>query len=215
MKRQQTQKLHDYWRKLYAVSGIPERSAIEPMAIRDLLGDTFILEFNLNGDINYRLAGTRLCAAFGGELKGSGFSSPWSNEERETIDNILNSVGEDEVLAILGCTATSRGGRRLAVEILALPLVQNGEKHKRLLGITTPAERPYWLGMDPIVNMALMSLRIVDPATELVQTNNRFNMIKTEIGHSMEQPHDIRRVKHLTVLEGGRSDQPGENGINA
>ena len=89
MKQTQSVKLHNYWKELYRQSGTPERSQIEPMAIRDILGDTFILEFEEAGDINYRLAGTRLCAIFGSELKGQKFSDPWRIDGRESITSIV------------------------------------------------------------------------------------------------------------------------------
>lgn len=215
MKQQQSIKLHAYWRELFADGNIPERSAIEPMAIRDILGDTFILEFEPSGNTVYRLAGTRLCAAYGGELKATSFTRMWAGKDDETIANILDSVGEENVMALIGCSAISKSGRGLSLETLILPLLQEGEKHKRLLGITTPVSRPYWLGMDPISTLSLSSLRIIDPALDEQPFNTRFTMIRQKTDPVALPVRPSRRVKHLTILEGGRSERSNDQGLNA
>src|SRR3979411_214660 len=50
----------------------PERGDIEPGAIRNVLGDSFIIAYDPEADHPFRLAGTRVCALFGRELKGEG-----------------------------------------------------------------------------------------------------------------------------------------------
>jgi len=210
MKQTQSVKLHNYWKELYGQSGVPERSQIEPMAIRDILGDTFILEFNTSGDINYRLAGTRLCAIFGSELKGQEFSSPWRNDGQETIADIVKSAARDNSIAIFGSTAVSKSGRKISIETLVLPLLHNGQKERRMLGVTSPISRPYWLGMDPIVSLNLSSLRIVEPKLENKLINSRFSVLKNSNPVPVSSIGASRKIKHLTVLEGGlsKTDEP-------
>ena len=68
----------EYWLTLHAGANAgrtgefgniwPERSDIQPSACPDILGDMFILDIN-NIGCRYRLAGTRLCAMHGRELK--------------------------------------------------------------------------------------------------------------------------------------------------
>ena len=55
----------------------PERADIEPGAIRQVLGDTFVLEVDGRASHPFRIAGTRLCALFGRELKGESFIKLW------------------------------------------------------------------------------------------------------------------------------------------
>lgn len=211
MKQQQTRELYAYWSELYSQGKIPERSLIEPMAIRKVLGDTFILEFTGSGKIIYRLAGTRLCAAFGAELKGRAFDAPWQDGEKNTIDTILRSSSEDGVAALMGCSATSKSGRSVFTETMILPLLHNGEKAGRLLGITTPTTRPYWLGMDPISDMTMTSLRIIDPSLASEPFNTKFKVVKTPppaLTASTARPVAIqgRRIRHLTIMDGGKPD---------
>jgi hypothetical protein len=206
MKQTQSVKLHNYWNELYALSGTPERSLVEPMAIRDILGDTFILEFEPSGDIIYRLAGTRLCAIFGNELKGQNFSAPWRIDGQDTITDIVKSAARDSSIAVFGSTAVSKSGRKISVETLILPLLHNGQKEKRMLGVSTPISRPYWLGMDPVASLNLSSLRIIEPKLENNLMNSRFSLLKNSNFAHAPSTNSFKKVKHLTVLEGGLSN---------
>ncbi len=203
MKQTQTAKLLDYWNELYAVAGVPERSQIEPMAIRDILGDTFILERDAGDKIQYRLAGTRLCAIFGKELKGEQFALPWRAEGRDSIVEIINSATKDSTIALIGSVATSKSGREISLETLILPLLQNGKKSVRMVGITTPISRPYWLGMDPITVQRLRTLRIIRPDKQSRLLNSRFSVFNNQNPVAIQKRPVVKKVKHLTVLDGG------------
>ncbi len=205
MKQTQSVKLHTYWKELYAESGVPERSRIEPMAIRDILGDTFILEFDESNDVRYRLAGTRLCEIFGTELKGQNFSEPWQINGQETIKGIIIAAARDTSIAVFGSTATSKSGREISMETLILPLLHNGQTERRMLGVTTPISRPFWLGMDPVASLSLSSLRIIEPKPENELINSRFSMLKNSNPVPICSISVSRKVKHLKVLEGGLS----------
>lgn len=211
MKQTQSVKLHNYWSEIYSETGIPERSQIEPMAIRDILGDTFILEFDADNNIIYRLAGTRLCAVFGKELKSIDFTDPWQDADREAINNIVSSAAIESTIAVFGSVATSNTGRSISIETLVLPLLQNGQKSRRMLGVTTPIIRPYWLGMDPITKLSLSSLRIIAPEKQSGLLNTRFSVVKNKPANN-HNPEPLisyprsKKVKHLTVLEGGLSN---------
>ncbi len=205
MKQTQTAKLLDYWNELYSAAGVPERSQIEPMAIRGILGDTFILERDADDNIQYRLAGTRLCAIFGKELKGEHFALPWHAEGRDSIAEIINAATKDATIALFGSVATSQTGREISLETLILPLLQNGRKSVRMMGITTPISRPYWLGMDPIVGQRLKTLRIIQPDKQSRLMNSRFSVFNNQNPVAIQNRPVVKKVKHLTVLDGGLS----------
>ena len=210
MKQDETKKLFSYWSELYARHGIPERSQIEPSSIRKVLGDTFILEYDSGGEVRYRLAGTRLCAAYGVELKGELFHRPWQNEEKNTIRNVLASAGDNQLVVLFGSTAASRDGRTISLETLILPLLHNQAPSQRLLGITTPVSRPYWLGADPIVRQVMTSLRIIDPPEDNVPFRSQFRLLRGNSSPSVVRLPEGKRVRHLTVVDGGLMDS-GEN----
>ena len=77
MKHQVTRELFTYWDGLRGGRTAPERSDIDPAEIHQILGDTFILEYENQDSLNFRLAGTRLCGSFCRELKGRSFLDLW------------------------------------------------------------------------------------------------------------------------------------------
>ena len=77
--------LYDYWTRQRGDRAVPLRSAIEPADIAPILPDVFILEHNRLDDPRFRLAGTRLCAQFGRELKGAGFDRLFAPDLRTRV----------------------------------------------------------------------------------------------------------------------------------
>jgi hypothetical protein len=75
MQQEATIALFQYWNRLRGGRPVPLRSEIEPADIKRLLADTFILEADGRDEAIFRLAGTRLCAVYGRELKGFAFPS--------------------------------------------------------------------------------------------------------------------------------------------
>ena len=84
MKHASTRALFDYWNTQRGHRAAPERADIDPAAIRHALGDTFMLAADFVDQLRFRLAGTRVCALFGREIKGEGFTALWSEASRET-----------------------------------------------------------------------------------------------------------------------------------
>jgi len=52
------------------VSAPPTRSEIEPGAVRELLGDIFVLSYDAAAGYPFRVAGTRICALLGRDPEG-------------------------------------------------------------------------------------------------------------------------------------------------
>ena len=80
MKHPSNRELFEYWNERRGTRLAPERADIEPGAIRHVLGDTFVIEVHGDESQAFRLAGTRLCALFGRELKAR--ASPGSGSAR-------------------------------------------------------------------------------------------------------------------------------------
>ncbi len=74
-----------YWDQLRGERAAPERGEIEPGEIRHVLADTFILEIGADRRAEFRLAGTRLCALFGRELKARPFVDLWPGHAQPGI----------------------------------------------------------------------------------------------------------------------------------
>jgi hypothetical protein len=211
MKQDGSIKLFQYWNRLRDGRPAPRRTEIEPADIKALLGDTFILENDLRGEAVFRLAGTRLCATYGRELKGFGFSSLWREKDRRVVSRLVRGVFTDNSVLVASYEGVTRNDRRVPMELLLLPL-EGGEENRRALGITTPGARPYWLGVDPLADAVLESVRVVDPDREPVFLKNRPAVAVPPLSPTVIaappvrlEPQGARRIKHLVVLPGGRT----------
>ncbi len=211
MKNQKTIDLFLYWNRLRANRPAPRRTEIEPADIKGLLADTFILEDDQRGQPVFRLAGTRLCAIFGQELKGFVFSSLWQDRDRRMVSRLARNAFTDNSVIVVHFDAVSRSGRELSFESCLLPL-RGGDDSARALGCMVPNEKPFWLGVDPVETCRMTSLRVIDPDREPMFLANRPEIpvptLAPESGHLYGMPDSPsgRRVRHLLVLDGGKDD---------
>lgn len=213
MKHGVTQTLYSYWDSLRGNRPAPNRSEIDPGDIRGLLGDTFILETNSTRDVRYRLAGTRLCSAHCRELKGRDFLRGWSVKDKEALESLIVAIKDDAAAAVIGINGHTEHGQILQMEMLLVPLNVPGEGRIRILGSCTPMDKPYWVGLHPILNQSISSLRLVwpDERPYFIDNQNKLNPILprfTAEGMAMPTPPlplgAERKVGHLTVYSGGK-----------
>jgi hypothetical protein len=163
MKNPSTRELFAYWNERRGDRLAPERGDIEPGAIRRVLGDSFILSFDRKVDHPFRLAGTRVCAIFGRELKGEPFVYLWEAADRAHMRDLLAIVADEATGVVAGATAKVADGKTAELELLLLPLLHQGQPQVRLLGALSPIQIPFWLGRDPVVSLTLGVLRHLDP----------------------------------------------------
>lgn len=204
--------LFRYWNLLRRGRPAPTRTEVEPSDIKTLLADTFILEKDTRGEAVFRLAGTRLCAVYGRELKGFSFPSLWREKDQRLIARLVHGVFDAKSVLVIAFEGISRGGRSNAFEMLILPL-DGGVANPRCLGVMSSAQKPFWLGADPVEEAEIESVRAVDPEREAMLMKSR-----QEIDVPALSPHDLppegerrrpggsRRIRHLVVLDGGREE---------
>jgi hypothetical protein len=168
MKHASSRQLFDYWNERRAGRFAPERSEIEPGAVRHALGDSFILAFDPTADHPFRLAGTRVCALFCRELKGESFAGMWDEESRPALRDLVGIVADEAVGIVSGATAHVADGPPADLEMLLLPLAQRGRTHVRMLGVLAPLAPPYWLGTHPVERLTLGTLRHLGSAIETI-----------------------------------------------
>lgn len=149
----------DYWNDRRRHRPAPERTDIDPAEIREALGDTFMLAADFVDELRFRLAGTRVCALFGREIKGEAFGALWSEDSRAQIDELIGVVTGEAVGAVAGLVAATADGSETEVEMLLLPLAHTGHARIRALGVLAALAPPYWLGEKPIVELSLRTLR--------------------------------------------------------
>lgn len=163
MKHPSARALHAYWDRLRKGRAAPERAEIEPAAIGRLLGDIFLLENSENPRYAVRLAGTRLCALIGHEMRGRGFGAFFAAEDRATLFGLVEAVADGQVPAVASLVGETDDGRNLDLEMLLLPLRHRGRTHARMLGSIVPLDVPYWTGTAPLARLRLKTLRVIHP----------------------------------------------------
>ncbi len=110
MKHPSSREFFAYWDAKRGDARAPDRSEIEPGAVRELLGDIFVLSYDNDAGYPFRVAGTRVCALLGRDLKDTSFSALFAPDSRREIEDIVSYVAEEMLAAIAGITATV--GRR-------------------------------------------------------------------------------------------------------
>jgi hypothetical protein len=158
-----SQQLFSYWTHLRGARGAPERNDIDPAAIRGVLADTFILEFNPTAGFPLRISGSRTNALFLRELRGEAFLELWRPQDRAEAGEILAAVANEAQPFLVGAVGGPAGVETTDVEVLLLPLRHHGATHSRILGACAPHALPRWLGLLPIGALALTSLRALAP----------------------------------------------------
>jgi hypothetical protein len=205
-----------YWNRIRDGNPAPLRTQIEPVDIRTHLADTFILEQGMRKDVTFRLAGTRVCAIYGRELKNYAFLSLFSLGDMGLIKRLVNACFAEKTVSMITFDGISRSRRVLGFDAIFMPLANTSES-TRLFGAIFPNEKPFWLGADPIVESRVTSVRVIDPDKELVFLNNRPRVDVPPMTPSAENisgpqslaadgPDRARRFGHLTVIAGGLSE---------
>jgi hypothetical protein len=138
MKHPSSREFFAYWDEQRGSARAPERSEIEPGAVRELLGDIFVLSYDAAAGYPFRVAGTRVCALLGCDLKNRSFSALFEPEGRREIEDIIAVVSEEMLAAVAGITATSQDGSRAHLELLLLPFNTRAHTPLTLTGLLAP-----------------------------------------------------------------------------
>jgi hypothetical protein len=108
--------------------------------VRELLGDIFVLSYDSAAGHPFRVAGTRVCALLGCDLKDQSFSAQFAPESRREIDDIVTVVAEEMLAAVAGITATAQDGSPAHLELLLLPFNTRAHTPLSLTGLLAPFE---------------------------------------------------------------------------
>jgi hypothetical protein len=164
MKHPSSREFFAYWDARRGDARAPDRSEIEPDAVRGLLGDIFVLSYDNEAGYPFRVAGTRVCALLGRDLKDFSFSALFAPESRHEIEDLISYVAEEMLAAVAGITATSPDGRTAHLELLLLPFNNRAHAPVSMTGMLAPFESdPGKLG-----NFILKSWRYLHRPQKLV-----------------------------------------------
>jgi hypothetical protein len=193
MKHPFNQQLFSYWMERRGERDAPERGDIDPGDIRAILGDSFILAYDADVGCSFRVAGTRLCALFGRELRDEPFAAIWDAESAAQMRNLVGIVAEEGIGVAAGATAQTAEDSQCTFELLLLPLAHRGTVGVRMLGMLAPLKRPYWLGVWPARPLRLGVFQFVGQPS----------VASLAVDASPAPDPGLR--SSLTVIEGGRS----------
>lgn len=137
MKHPSSRAFFAYWDDKRGTARAPARSDIQPGPVRELLGDIFVLSCDAAG-FPFRVAGTRVCALLGTDVKGLSFPAMFAPQSRAEINDIVAIVAEESLVAVAGITATNAGGARVPLELLLLPFQARAHAPISLTGLLAP-----------------------------------------------------------------------------
>jgi hypothetical protein len=195
MRQQVSKDLFAYWSELKGARTAPDRADIDPMAIRQILADTFIIEVDQSGVFPMRLSGTRLNALWLREQKGHSFVDLWRDEDRSGVGAALSTVIDGACPIVAGARALAPGDATLELELLLLPLRHFGKTHSRVLGALSPTHQPEWLGVHRAGPLELVSLRVI---------GSGFARQKSHDVVSFQSAHMVRQRPKLVVYQGDK-----------
>lgn len=161
MRQQTTIEIFEYWNRIRGAADAPLKSQVEPSAVPHLLQSLFILETREDGDIGFRLAGTRICDLFGRDLRGERFSSLWPHGQNEDIERTAMGVMDHAMPALFNATGYSTVGHQASFEIVMMPLRSPQGGCDRLLGAIAPTTAATWLEIVPLEFLALDRSRLL------------------------------------------------------
>jgi hypothetical protein len=138
MKHPSSREFFAYWDGKRGLARAPDRSEIEPGAVRELLGDIFVLSYDSAAGYPFRVAGTRVCALLGSDQKGVSFSSLFAPDCRREIEDIICNVADEMLAAVAGLTATAEDGAVAHLELLLLPFNNRAHMPLSLTGLLAP-----------------------------------------------------------------------------
>ena len=167
MKHPSNRELFDYWNERRGERLAPERADIEPSAIRHVLGDTFVLEMSGSENHPFRIAGTRLCALFGRELKAESFLKLWQRSGQTAIRELIAVVMDEKVGVVASVTGDHRrrhAGCRSISNCCCCRWRYRSRGEARVLGALAPMAAPYWLGAKAIGPLTLGMFRHIGAA---------------------------------------------------
>jgi hypothetical protein len=190
MKHPSNQQLYAYWIEQRGERDAPERSDIDPGAIRGILGDSFLLAHDPATGCTFRVAGTRLCALFGRELRGEPFALLWDAESAAQIRDLVGIVVEEGIGVAAGAVGRANADCECSFELLLLPLAHRGTMGVRMLGMLAPFRRPYWLGIWPAQPLRLGAFKFVG---------------QPSVASLADEIASPARRRALTVIDGGRT----------
>lgn len=163
MQESVSQALYSYWNDLRGDRIAPKRFEIEPSCISGHLPDTFILERIAPATLRFRLAGTRICEAFGIDFRGVNLFQLFGDADARIVQQQIALSASDGAVCVFRIMAGSASGLSTEFELLILPMIHTRDTIDRFLGAFVPIDKPNWLGTVALTQRKLISHEVVYP----------------------------------------------------
>jgi hypothetical protein len=188
--------LFAHWDRLRGERSAPIRGDIDPAHLRNFLADVFMLDAKPWQEGRIRLAGTRICALFGHELKGQRLPELWFESERAEVARLVGAVTGGMHGLVASLTGETSQGRELDLEMLLLPVRPNASSQCGAIGSFAALALPSWFGVDAITSLSTRTIRMIE----------RRSRVQSGFGRFAPAPDPkVKPGEHLIVLPGGKS----------
>lgn len=157
MKHPSNRALFAYWQRQRGVARAPRLDAIDPRAIRNLLGDGFVASNAPEAGWPLRLAGTRVCALFQRLLQGEPLAGLFTSDAAPQLARVAAICGEELLPVVAGLSAADA-----PLEMLLLPTAAARLSPPRLIGTLVALDRV----APPLPALTITSWRVLDVAPD-------------------------------------------------
>lgn len=157
MKHPSSRALFAYWDDQRGTAKAPDRTRFEPGAVRELLGDSFVLAYRPDAGLPFRVAGTRVCALLGRDVKDQAFTALFTAASQDAVQDLVMVVVDDVLPAVAGVSGAAADGSLVALEMLLLPFNPRPYTPSSLTGLLTPLHPV----RGPISDLTLTSWRVL------------------------------------------------------
>ncbi|MFZ5731525.1 MAG: PAS domain-containing protein [Pseudomonadota bacterium] len=158
MKHVATREFFAHWDQARGTALAPDRVDLAPEPVRHLLADVFVLATD-TPEYPFRVAGTRVCALTGRDLKNESFTALFEGASRTEVADLVAVVADETLPTIAGVTAAAADGRTVPMELLLLPFSARAHTPTSLTGILVPFEQ----GTLPLTSFQLTTWRHIHP----------------------------------------------------
>ena len=199
--------LYSYWNDVRGERLAPKRFEIEPSQIGSMLPDTFILERVDAHATRFRLAGTRICEAFGTEFRGVSIFDLFGEEDVVTLQRQIAVIARQGAVGLFVVAADTPDGLTARYEMLVMPLTHTRDVVDRFLGSITPIARPAWLGSAPLTSMRLQAHELVWPDGRPHAMIDGIGRQSPFLAHAREGRIVRSQRRQFRVYDGGLCDK--------
>lgn len=131
-----------YWDRVRAGRIVPARADIDPEAMHPYLGQSGIIERTRPGTVKIRLAGRKLEALMGMEMRGMPLRAMFTVAHRDRLEALLTQVFEGPRVLTMGLSAAFEGQPLVTAHLALMPLSDIRGEVTRALMVMTPQSEP-------------------------------------------------------------------------